>query len=366
MDSRIKILAEKIIHYSCDVQKGANVTIDVIGSSAKPLVKALIKNIYDVGAIPHVMYKEEQILREQLLRITKETAESWKKNDMDKLKSTDVYIMIKAMDNHSELSDVPQDQMRIYGEHYLKEINSYIVNKTRWISLRYPSNAMAQLSNMSMDVMENFYFDICNLDYSKLSKAMDYLVELMEKTDKVHITGPDTDVRFSIKDVPVHKCAGLINLPDGEVYTAPVRNSINGRVKFNVPSIYQGVAYEDMVLEFENGKIINALSNKSEQMNKVLDTDEGARFIGEFALGVNPYITKPMKDILFDEKMGGSFHLTPGFAYKDAFNGNESAIHWDMISIQTKDYGGGSIYFDDVLIRKDGVFLMKELEVLNI
>ncbi len=365
MDSRIQNLANTIVNYSCNIQSGATVTIDVIGDSPKALVKALIKKIYKAGAIPHVIEKDTSIIREQLIGLTEETAKNWAKHALNRLKDTDVYIMIKSLNNQSELSDVPQDKMILYGEHYTKIVNEYILNHTRWISLRYPNNAMAQLANMSLESFENYYFTICNQDYSKLSNAMDYLVRLMDETDNVRICGNGTDISFSIKDIPVHKCAGLINLPDGEVYTAPVRDSINGIVQFNIPSIYQGTCYDQIKLEFKNGKIIKATSNNIDQMNSILNTDEGSRYVGEFALGVNPYIVKPMKDILFDEKIGGSFHLTPGFAYENAFNGNRSAIHWDLVCIQTEDYGGGEIYFDNVLIRKNGLFIPSELHDLN-
>lgn len=219
---------------------------------------------------------------------------------------------------------------------------------------------------MSTDEFEDFYFKVCNLDYSKMDKAMDNLVSLMNKTDKVKIIGEGTNLEFSIKNIPAIKCAGIMNIPDGEVFTAPVRDSVNGVLSYNTPSLYSdGFTYENIKLEFKNGKIVNASSNDNERINKIFDTDEGARYIGEFAIGVNPYITKPMKDTLFDEKIMGSFHFTPGACYDEAPNGNKSTIHWDLVCIQTKEYGGGEMYFDDVLIRKDGVFVIDELKCLN-
>ncbi|MPN28955.1 hypothetical protein SDC9_176401 [bioreactor metagenome] len=191
------------------------------------------------------------------------------------------------------------------------------------------------------------------------------LVRLMEKTDKVRILSANTDLTFSIKGIPAVKCSGLRNIPDGEVYTAPVRNSVNGYITYNTPAVYQGVTYENIRFEFTDGKITAATANHTDKLNKVLDTDEGARYIGEFALGVNPYITTPMKDTLFDEKIMGSFHFTPGMAYDAAFNGNRSAIHWDLVSIQTADYGGGEIWFDNQVIRRDGLFVIPELYGLN-
>jgi aminopeptidase len=198
-----------------------------------------------------------------------------------------------------------------------------------------------------------------------MSKAMDSLTTLLDRTDKVRIVGPGTDLSFSIKDIPSVKCCGLRNIPDGEVYSAPVRDSINGVITYNAPSVYQGTTFENVCFKFENGKIVEATSNNTERLNEILNTDEGARYIGEFAIGVNPYILKPMKDTLFDEKIAGSIHFTPGQAYKLADNGNKSAIHWDLVLIQRPDFGGGEIWFDDVLIRKDGIFVIEELEVLN-
>jgi aminopeptidase len=224
---------------------------------------------------------------------------------------------------------------------------------------------MAQLANTSLEAFENFYFDVCNLDYKKMSNAMDALVNLMQKTDIVRLKGIGTDLTFSIKGIPAIKCAGEMNIPDGEVFTAPVKDSVNGKITYNTPAIYQGFTFENICFEFKNGKIINATSNDTQRLNKILDTDEGSRYIGEFSFGVNPYITKPMKDGLFDEKISGSIHLTPGSCYDEAPNGNKSSIHWDLVYIQTPEYGGGEIYFDDKLIRKDGKFVVDELLPLN-
>jgi aminopeptidase len=224
---------------------------------------------------------------------------------------------------------------------------------------------MAQLAAMSTEAFEDFYFRVCTLDYAKMAAAMDPLIALLERTDRVKITGPGTDLAFSIRGIPAVKCSGLRNIPDGEVYTAPVKDSVNGVISYNAPAVYQGFTYENIRLEFKDGRIIGATANECEKINKVFDTDAGARYIGEFALGVNPFIERPMKDTLFDEKISGSFHFTPGNAYEKAFNGNKSAIHWDLVCIQTPAYGGGEIFFDDILIRQDGRFVLEELQGLN-
>ncbi len=366
MDPRIQKLAENLIGYSCEVKEGERVLIECIGTSAIPLVKELVKETYKAKGHPFVEIKDDSVRRQLLLECSEEQLKFAAEYELVRMKGMDAYIGIRASDNPSELGDVPSDKMGLYMEHFAKPVHSEErVNKTKWVVLRYPNNAMSQLANQSKEAFEEFYFNVCNLDYSKMSKAMDSLVALMEKTDKVHIKGKGTDLTFSIKDIPVIKCAGENNIPDGEVYTAPVRDSVNGVLTYNCPAVYQGVTYDNIRLEFKDGKIVDATANETERINQVLDTDEGARYIGEFAIGVNPYILTPMKDTLFDEKIMGSFHFTPGKSYDQASNGNTSSIHWDLVCIQTPEYGGGEIYFDDVLIRKDGRFVIEELEVLN-
>jgi aminopeptidase len=292
--------------------------------------------------------------------------ELWADIDSSLMEQMDAYIGIRGGDNSSEMSDVPSDKMEIYSTVYGKKVHGQIrVPDTKWVVLRYPSPSMAQMANMSTESFEDYYFDVCCLDYSKMGREMESLKALMNKTDKVRITGPGTDLSFSIKGLDTVPCAGELNIPDGEIFTAPVKDSVNGRITYNTPSLYQGFTFENISFEFKDGKIVNATGNNPEKINKILDTDEGARYIGEFAIGVNPYITKAMKDTLFDEKIAGSIHLTPGKCYDEADNGNNSAIHWDIVLIQTPEYGGGEIYFDDVLVRKDGLFVIDELKGLN-
>ncbi len=218
---------------------------------------------------------------------------------------------------------------------------------------------------MSSEAFEDFCLAVSTLDYARMDKAMDPLVELMARTDRVRVTAPGTDLTFSIKGIPIQKAAGTNNVPDGEVFTAPVRDSANGTIFYNTPSLEDGTTYERVRFTFKDGKIVDADANEREKLLKMLDTDEGARYLGEFALGMNPLIKRPMKDTLYDEKIMGSLHLTPGRAYEDADNGNRSGVHWDLVLIQTPEWGGGEIWFDDVLVRKDGRFVLPELEGLN-
>jgi len=365
MDPRIEKLASILVNYSCRIKPGEKVLIDCYGITPFPLFKAAIREVYKAGGLPFARIKDNTISREIIRECSAEQLKFLLKVDLLEMKGMDAYIGIRAHDNVNELGDIAMEKISQYMRNYSDIITDYRVNNTKWVVLRYPNNSMAQLSNTSLESFENFYFDVCNLDYSKMSAAMDSLVNVMNKTDKVRIKGPGTDLSFSIKDIPAIKCAGEFNIPDGEVFTAPVKNSVNGIIKFNIPQIELGVTYENVSLEFTNGRIIHATSNEEEKLNKFLDTDEGSRYVGEFAIGVNPYIIKPMKDGLFDEKITGSFHFTPGRCYEEASNGNKSAIHWDLITIQTPEYGGGEIYFDGVLIRKDGLFVIDSLKGLN-
>jgi aminopeptidase len=364
-DPRIETLAKNLINYSVQLQPGEKVLIENFGLQ-RELVTALVKEAYAAGGYPFVLLKDHQVDRALLMGAQEEQFEMMAQFEAQVMEQMDAYIGLRSGDNINELADVPDEKMKIHGNTIQKKVHRDIrVPKTKWVVLRYPNASMAQLAKMSTEAFEDFYFNVCNLDYGKMDKAMDALVDLMNKTDKVRITGPGTDLTFSIKDIPAVKCAGRMNIPDGEVYTAPVRESVNGVISFNTPSPYQGFTFENVKLTFKDGKIVEATANDTERINNIFDTDEGARYIGEFAIGVNPFILHPMQDILFDEKIDGSFHFTPGQCYDDAYNGNHSNIHWDMVMIQRPEYGGGEIYFDDVLIRKDGRFVIPELECLN-
>jgi aminopeptidase len=220
---------------------------------------------------------------------------------------------------------------------------------------------------MSTEAFEDYFFSVCAIDYARMEAAMEPLAALMRETDEVRIKGVDTDLSFSIRNMRQYKSAGRRNIPDGELFTAPVRDSVRGRIRYNVPSVYYGTKFEDVQLEFTGGKITRAVcaAGNTQRLNELLDQDEGARYIGEFAFGCHPHITRPTGDILFDEKIGGSVHLAAGNAYRDCDNGNRSAIHWDLILKQTPDAGGGEVYFDNVLIRRDGRFVLPELAPLN-
>lgn len=361
-----KKLAKNLVKYSCKIKKGEKVLIEQKEIDPEFIV-CLIKEIQKARAYPFVVNYDEIISRQLMLGTDEIYAKLKTKYMLPVMQDMDAYIGLMGSNNIFELSDVPANQKSINNKFYQKPVHfQERVNNTKWVLLRWPNMSMAQNAGMSTDAFEEIFFNVCTLNYRKMDKAMDNLVALMQKTDKVEIISPNTHLTFSIKGQPAIKCLGQSNIPDGEVFTGPIKHSLNGMIAYNIPTLYDGNRFDNVSFSIKDGKIINATSyNNTEKLNQILDIDEGARYFGEFAIGVNPYITRPILDILFDEKMCGSFHLTPGGCYDEAFNDNKSAIHWDMVLCQLPKYGGGEIYFDDILIRKDGKFVISELETLN-
>ena len=364
-DPRFDKLADVLINYSCKVRPGDGVLLEVF-DSPRELTRSLIRTVAAAGGLPVVSLRSHAVMRDLMLVGSDEQMQLLGDVDSYRMSKMAAYVGVRGNPNISEWSDVPPEQMQRYQKLWWRPTHQTLrVEQTRWVVLRWPDPSMAQQALMSTEAFENFYFRVCTLDYAKMSRAMVPLQELMQRTDRVRLEAPGTDLTFSIADIPAVCCDGARNIPDGEVFTAPVRDSIEGTIQFNAPTIYQGVSHDGIRLRFEKGKVVEATSNNSEHLNAVLDTDEGARYVGEFAIGFNPHITQPMRDILFDEKIAGSIHLTPGNAYQTAWNGNESNIHWDMVLIQREDYGGGEIRFDGETIRRDGLFVTDELAGLN-
>lgn len=362
-DLRYKKLAKLLVNYSTEIKKGDRILLDMIDVPDGFTIE-LIRAVRASGATPFVETRHTRVGREQLLGITESQAAQIRDIEMFRMKKMQAYIAIRGADNMNENSDVPGDQMRLYSK-IIRSVQDYRVNKTRWCVLRWPTPSMAQAAGMSTEAFENLYFDVCTMNYAKMARAMVPLEKRMKRADKVHLKGPGTDLTFSIKGIGAKMCKGDRNIPDGEVFSCPTKFSANGTIQFNTPTLYAGTKFENVKLELKDGKIISASANNSKRLNEILDTDAGARYVGEFSLGFNPFILSPMCDILFDEKIAGSLHFTPGQAYEDCGNGNKSAIHWDMVLIQRKDWGGGEVWFDGELIRKDGIFLPKDLKGLN-
>jgi aminopeptidase len=362
-DPRYTKLAKLLVGYSTALKKGDRILLDMIDVPDEFTIE-LIRAVRAAGATPFVETRHTRVGREMLRGMDEKHAEGVRDLELFRMKKMQAYIAIRGSENASENADVPSERMSMYSR-VIRPVLNYRVNKTRWCVLRWPTPSMAQAAGMSTEAFEKLYFDVCTMDYRRMSRAMVPLERRMKRTDRVHLKAPGTDLKFSIKGIGAQMCKGDRNIPDGEVFSCPVKNSVNGVIQFNTPTLYSGTKFENVRLEFKDGKIINATANNTKRLNEILDTDAGARYVGEFSLGFNPYILSPMCDILFDEKIAGSFHFTPGQAYEECDNGNRSAVHWDMVLIQRPEWGGGEIWFDDELIRKNGVFLPKDLKPLN-
>jgi aminopeptidase len=364
-DPRMRRLAEVLVDHSIKLKKGEVVYIETFDMPSE-MVEVLIDKVYEVGGVPLISLRSVKVLRKFYMGADEATMRLTGETELEKMKRAQAYIGMRGSHNITETSDVPAEKMKLYNQYWWGPVHTgRRLTDTRWVVLRWPTSAMAQQAEMSTEGFEDFYFKTCTLDYDRMSKAMDPLVRLMQRTDRVRLVSPGTDLEFSIKGIPIIKSDGERNIPDGEVYTAPVRDSVNGTIQYNTKTLYQGKVFENILLKFKDGRIHEGTSSNTKAMNAILDTDEGARYVGEFAIGLNPFVNKPMLDTLFDEKIAGSIHFTPGNAYDIAFNGNRSTIHWDIVLIQTPEWGGGEIFFDDVLIRKDGRFVIEDLMGLN-
>ncbi len=362
-DPRYVKLAKLLVGYSTALKKGDRALLDMIDVPDEFSIE-LMRAVRRAGATPLIEVRHTRVTRELLREIDPQQAALARDVEMFRMKKVQAYIAIRGSANASETSDVPGDRLALYSK-TLRPVQNYRVNRTRWVVLRWPTPSMAQGAGMSTEAFEDLYFAVCTMDYRKMARAMAPLAERMKHADRVRLKAPDTDLDFSIKGIGAQMCKGDRNIPDGEVFSCPVRDSVNGRIAFNTPTIYSGTKFENVRLEFARGKIIGATANNTKRLNEILDTDAGARYIGEFSLGFNPHILNPMCDILFDEKIAGSLHFTPGQAYEACDNGNRSAVHWDMVLIQRPEWGGGEVWFDDELIRKDGLFVPKDLKPLN-
>jgi len=363
LDPRLSQLARNLTSYSTRLQQGEKVLIDAFDVPDEIIVE-LLRATRERGAIPYVNLNHARVTREIALEATEEQMRTHGAIELQRMKSMDAYIALRGSLNIFESSDVSSEQVKMVSE-VLKPVLDWRVNHTKWVVLRWPTPSMAQQAMMSTEAFEDFFFNVCNLDYSRMVEGSGRLAELMKNTDRVEIKGNGTDLSFSIDGIDAVACVGTHNIPDGEVFSCPIRDSVEGVIQYNAPTVYQGVSFDDIRLEFKEGKIVDAQSSNTQRLNEILDSDIGARYIGEFAIGFNPHIREPMRDILFDEKIAGSFHFTPGQAYEEADNGNKSQVHWDMVCIQRPDYGGGEIWFDGELIRKDGLFVKDSLKSLN-
>jgi aminopeptidase len=363
IDPRFLELAEGLVAFSTALKQGERVLIDAF-DVPDAMTIALVRAARRRGAYPYVQIQHGRVTRELAVGAAEAQFAPHAQIELARMRQMDAYIALRGSNNIFETSDVPADKVKLVSR-LMKPVLDHRVGKTKWVVLRWPTPSMAQQAGMSSEAFEDFFFRVCTLDYGRMIPGMKALAGLMRRTDRVRIVGPGTDLRFSIKGIGAKECGGQYNIPDGEVFSCPVRDSVEGHVQFNAPTVYLGTSFDRVRLAFRQGRIVEASSNNDKRLNEILDSDAGARYIGEFALGFNPHIREPMRDILFDEKIAGSFHFTPGQAYEECGNGNKSQVHWDLVCIQRPEYGGGEVWFDGKLVRKDGLFVPPALQKLN-
>ena len=362
-DPRVKELAEILVNYSTAVKEGDVVLISAAGFQCLPLVKEIYALCLQNGA----KYVTWEFSNADMAKVFYDNASEdqlkfFPQHRLDLMKQVDVYIGIAAPDNTMALAEANQGAM-LTNMRTMRPITDQRVEHTRWVVTRYPTQAAAQDAKMSLDDYENYVFNACCIDWNAMSAKQDKLRALMEAADRVTIRSADTHLTLSIKGIPAIKCDGLRNMPDGEVYTAPIRDSVEGHIVYNCRTIYNGKEFPDVRLEFQEGKVVRAsTSGNQNDLEMILNTDEGARYIGEFALGINPGIRRATGSILFDEKIALSLHTALGSCYNECPNGNKSAIHWDLIKILDTE---GEIWFDENLIQKDGSYVHPDLLDLN-
>jgi aminopeptidase len=362
-DSRYTKLARLLVEYSTALKRGDRVLLDMIETPDEFVVE-LMRAVRAAGATPVVEVRRTRVTREVMLHTDAKHAALVRDLELHRMRKMQAYIAVRGGANANETADVASDRLKLYTK-TLRPVLDYRVNQTRWVVLRWPTPGMAQAANTSTEAFEDFYFRVCTFDYRKMARAIVPLERRLRRADRVQIKGPGTDLTFSVKGIGAKACTGRLNIPDGECFTCPTLKSANGTIQFNTPTIYAGTKFDNIRLELQGGRVSKATGLNESKLNEILDTDPGARYIGEFALGFNPHIREPMCDTLFDEKISGSLHFTPGAAYEECGNGNKSAVHWDMVLIQRPEWGGGEIWFDGELIRQDGLFVPRDLQALN-
>ncbi len=369
-DPRIEKLAAVLLKHSLALEPGDIFLVNA-SISAKPLVEAIYRLSEAMAVFPVIRWHDEEIGRLNYNLLTPkdpstdrflQAGNRWL---LEQLKDVTAILNIRGTDNDREMDQIPKDKLQLVAKAN-ESSHRQIIDERKWALYYWPTPAQAQQAGMSTGDYIDFVLSVSLVDYDRLHEAEQRLAQLLEASDQVHVVAPGTDLKFSIKGMPAVCCYGRRNIPDGEVYIAPLIDSANGRITYNVPTNFWGKSFKNISFEFRQGKIVKASCDGDRgALENILDSDDGARRLGEFSFGVNPQLKHPVGSILFDEKITGSIHLTPGQAYAKSDNGNQSMIHWDLIQIQRPDYGGGEVWIDGQLIRKDGIFLPEDLQDLN-
>jgi aminopeptidase len=353
-------LAMQLLHGSVALKTGENILIQLAGLNGIGLVRELAQEARRIGAHPFFEIQDTDVSR--ILLESGDDAYWANQREVDGLplmNQMHAFIGIRAGQNIYETSQVAKSANKAYAEQFLHPVHfERRVKHTRWCILRYPSEAFAMNAKMPTARFTEFYYKACLLDYGRLREAMKPLEEILRAGREIRLKGEGTDIRFGIEGQNWISCHGTHNIPDGELFSSPILDSVNGTIAY-APSVYQGKPFERVTLHVKDGVVEDYDASDKAGLRDILDTDEGARRFGEFSFGTNPVIDAPMYDILFDEKIWGSNHLTLGQDYEEAANGNRSAIHWDLVCI------GADVELDGTLIRKGREFVHPALTGLN-
>ena len=352
VDLRTRKLAQLAVRYSIAVKAGEKVIISG-GSEAIDFLVELYKEIILQKAIPIVRVNLPNVSDFFYKYATKEQIEFFPEYWMNTVKDAQGYIGVSSDANTKELTNSSSKKIADRGK-VLHPISDYIVNtreKIRRVSIAYPCLALAQEAEMSLSEYENFVYNACLQDWKKIGLRIEKIKRVFEKGKNVWLIGENVDLKFSIAGKNCVADKGEENMPGGEVFMAPVRESLNGWIKFEYPAIRNGKEVRDVFLRFQEGKVVEARASKNEDfLLEMLKTDENASYVGEFGIGCNPKVNKFTKDLLFDEKINGTIHLALGMAYKQNGGGNESALHWDIV----KDMKKARIILDGKVVQEKG------------
>jgi aminopeptidase len=365
MDPRVDKMADVLVNYSTEVRPGQLVQIRVLDPIAQPLALAIYRHVLEAGGNAVITMAPSGADYIFLKHASNEQINWLSPTNMWLIENIDVLISISAPVNTKALSNIDSQRVSQLRRTNQPWLNTYMqrasAGSLHWVTTQYPTQAAAQDAEMSLTEYEDFVYGACMVTeadpvghWKSIHDEQQRLVDWLKGKERVEVSGENIDLSLSIKDRTFINASGLRNFPDGEIFTGPVEDSVNGWVKFTYPAIYQGREVEGVELRFENGKIVNATATKGEDyLNSILNTDEGARYLGEFAIGTNRGIQKFTRNILFDEKIAGTVHMAVGKGYPDTGSKNDSAHHWDMICDMRS---GGEIRVDGALFYQNGEF----------
>lgn len=355
MDKRWLDVADILVNYSTEVQPGERVMIAMREIETLPLVKSVYQAVIKAGGFPQVQFLSDYLDHALLAHGTNEQISWVPEIESHGMKWADVYIALRGTHNIYEFADIPSDKIATYRQS-MGKISSMRWENTRWCIIRVPNEDFAQQAETDVETIMDIFFEATIRDYEKEAEKLDQLTQKLNKGSQIRFVAKDTDLSFSTKNRKWLADTGKLNLPAGEIFTAPINSTLNGNISFDWPGILGGRLVHNIKLEWKNGELVHASASKNEDfLLQVLDSDPGAKLLGEFAVGTNPHINRFCKDIFFDEKIGGTVHVALGRAYPECGGENQSAIHWDVIKDTRAE---GKIFLDEKLIFNQGKFLI--------